>query len=102
MVYTALAQRNRFESNGGFRPVLDNGQPRTTPPLFLPPHLASLSSQFTPPLFPSLKGQRAQHIILAAHRGQYFLEDASMVVRHHHDGDDDDAGPGTGIPSLRH
>uniref|UniRef100_A0A182J7R1 Uncharacterized protein n=1 Tax=Anopheles atroparvus TaxID=41427 RepID=A0A182J7R1_ANOAO len=41
--------------NGGFRPVLDNGQPRTTPPLFLPPHLASLSSQFTPPLFPSLK-----------------------------------------------
>ncbi|XP_061515478.1 diencephalon/mesencephalon homeobox protein 1 [Anopheles gambiae] len=43
------------ESNGGFRPVLDNGQPRTTPPLFLPPHLASLSSQFNPPLFPSLK-----------------------------------------------
>ncbi|XP_053672291.1 diencephalon/mesencephalon homeobox protein 1 [Anopheles nili] len=43
------------ESNGGFRPVLDNGQPKTTPPLFLPPHLASLSSQFTPPLFPSLK-----------------------------------------------
>uniref|UniRef100_A0A4Y0BNY7 Dorsal root ganglia homeobox protein n=1 Tax=Anopheles funestus TaxID=62324 RepID=A0A4Y0BNY7_ANOFN len=43
------------ETNGGFRPVLDNGQPRTTPPLFLPPHLASLSSQFTPPLFPSLK-----------------------------------------------
>ncbi|XP_049534375.1 diencephalon/mesencephalon homeobox protein 1 [Anopheles darlingi] len=46
---------NFTESNGGFRPVLDNGQPRTTPPLFLPPHLASLSSQFTPPLFPSLK-----------------------------------------------
>ncbi|XP_052864305.1 MOB kinase activator-like 2 [Anopheles cruzii] len=42
-------------NNGGFRPVLDNGQPRTTPPLFLPPHLASLSSQFNPPLFPSLK-----------------------------------------------
>ncbi|XP_058061814.1 diencephalon/mesencephalon homeobox protein 1-like [Anopheles bellator] len=46
---------NFTESNGGFRPVLDNGQPRTTPPLFLPPHLASLSSQFNPPLFPSLK-----------------------------------------------
>ncbi|XP_058819119.1 diencephalon/mesencephalon homeobox protein 1 [Topomyia yanbarensis] len=43
------------ESNGGFRPVLDNGQPRTTPPLFLPPHLASLGSQFAPPLFPNLK-----------------------------------------------
>ncbi|XP_065090864.1 diencephalon/mesencephalon homeobox protein 1 isoform X2 [Ochlerotatus camptorhynchus] len=43
------------ESNGGFRPVLDNGQPRTTPPLFLPPHLASLGSQFGPPLFPNLK-----------------------------------------------
>ncbi|XP_055597889.1 diencephalon/mesencephalon homeobox protein 1-B-like [Uranotaenia lowii] len=43
------------DSNGGFRPVLDNGQPRTTPPLFLPPHLASLGSQFAPPLFPNLK-----------------------------------------------
>lgn len=43
-------------SNGGFRPVLDNGTARGTPPLFLPPHLASLSSQFSPPLFPGLKG----------------------------------------------
>lgn len=43
------------ESNGGFRPLLDNGTPRATPPLFLPPHLASLSSQFHPPLFPHLK-----------------------------------------------
>uniref|UniRef100_A0A1B0D0S9 Uncharacterized protein n=1 Tax=Phlebotomus papatasi TaxID=29031 RepID=A0A1B0D0S9_PHLPP len=41
--------------NGGFRPVLDNGTPRATPPIFLPPHLASLSSQFAPPLFPALK-----------------------------------------------
>ncbi|XP_055684160.1 homeobox protein ceh-37 isoform X2 [Lutzomyia longipalpis] len=43
------------DTNGGFRPVLDNGTPRATPPLFLPPHLASLSSQFAPPLFPALK-----------------------------------------------
>ncbi|XP_037903927.1 paired mesoderm homeobox protein 2A [Hermetia illucens] len=43
------------ESNGGFRPVLDSGSPRTNPPLFLPPHLASLSSQFSQPLFPGLK-----------------------------------------------
>ncbi|XP_055710421.1 retinal homeobox protein Rx [Phlebotomus papatasi] len=43
------------DTNGGFRPVLDNGTPRATPPIFLPPHLASLSSQFAPPLFPALK-----------------------------------------------
>lgn len=41
-----------FSCSGNFRPMLDNGQP----PLFLPPHLASLSSQFTPPLFPGIKG----------------------------------------------
>ncbi|KAI4456044.1 oar motif [Holotrichia oblita] len=42
----------------GFRPVLDgNSTTRTTPPLFFPPHLAShISSQFSPPLFPGLKG----------------------------------------------
>ncbi|XP_039952910.1 homeotic protein ocelliless isoform X1 [Bactrocera tryoni] len=59
------------DSNCGFRPVLNDnsgsvvasgaGAQRSTttahPPLFLPPHLASLSSQFThQPLFPGLKG----------------------------------------------
>ncbi|XP_050302194.1 dorsal root ganglia homeobox protein-like [Anthonomus grandis grandis] len=46
-------------ATGGFRPVLDSGNgPRNTPPsLFFPPHLAShIGSQFSPPLFPSLKG----------------------------------------------
>uniref|UniRef100_A0A1B0ETH3 OAR domain-containing protein n=1 Tax=Lutzomyia longipalpis TaxID=7200 RepID=A0A1B0ETH3_LUTLO len=51
----ALPAAATSEKNGGFRPVLDNGTPRATPPLFLPPHLASLSSQFAPPLFPALK-----------------------------------------------
>ncbi|CRK99936.1 CLUMA_CG013235, isoform A [Clunio marinus] len=43
-----------FSDSGSFRPnpMLDNGQP----PLFLPPHLASLSSQFTQPLFSGMKG----------------------------------------------
>ncbi|XP_055921868.1 diencephalon/mesencephalon homeobox protein 1 [Eupeodes corollae] len=44
------------ESNGGFRPVLDSGAQRSNQPLFLPHHhLASLSSQFSQPLFPGLK-----------------------------------------------
>lgn len=30
---------------------------RSNPPIFLPPHLASLGSQFHPPLFPHLKGK---------------------------------------------
>lgn len=50
-------------SAGGFRPVLD-GPPgtRNTPPLFFPPHLAShISSQFSPPLFPALKGMHNLH-----------------------------------------
>ncbi|XP_056634133.1 dorsal root ganglia homeobox protein [Diorhabda sublineata] len=43
--------------SGGFRPVLDGSGARNTPPLFFSPHLAShLSSQFSPPLFPTLKG----------------------------------------------
>ncbi|XP_050511709.1 dorsal root ganglia homeobox protein [Diabrotica virgifera virgifera] len=44
--------------SGGFRPVIDGSSgARNTPPLFFSPHLAShLSSQFSPPLFPSLKG----------------------------------------------
>lgn len=43
----------------GFRPVIDaNSTTRNTPPLFFPPHLAShISSQFSPPLFPTLKGK---------------------------------------------
>lgn len=41
----------------GFRPLLDNNAPRATPPIFLPTHLASLGSQFHPPLFPHLKGK---------------------------------------------
>ncbi|XP_017780777.1 PREDICTED: homeobox protein OTX1 A-like [Nicrophorus vespilloides] len=47
-----------FGDSSGFRPVLDgSGTTRSTPPLFFPPHLAShLSSQFSPPLFPALKG----------------------------------------------
>ncbi|KAF2884921.1 hypothetical protein ILUMI_21255 [Ignelater luminosus] len=46
------------DSATGFRPVLDgNPSSRNTPPLFFPPHLAShISSQFSPPLFPALKG----------------------------------------------
>ena len=41
--------------SGGFRPVLEtSGAPRGTPPIFFPPHL---TSQFTPPLFPGLKGE---------------------------------------------
>jgi hypothetical protein len=41
--------------SGGFRPVLETGgAPRGTPPIFFPPHL---TSQFTPPLFPGLKGE---------------------------------------------
>ncbi|XP_063903972.1 dorsal root ganglia homeobox protein [Zophobas morio] len=46
------------DSATGFRPVLDgNAATRNTPPLFFPPHLAShISSQFSPPLFPTLKG----------------------------------------------
>ncbi|XP_068914867.1 dorsal root ganglia homeobox protein isoform X1 [Tenebrio molitor] len=49
---------NFDKSAGGFRPVLDgNPATRNTPPLFFPPHLAShISSQFSPPLFPTLKG----------------------------------------------
>ncbi|KAJ6646391.1 Dorsal root ganglia homeobox protein [Pseudolycoriella hygida] len=43
------------ESANGFRPILDNSSGRVTQSLFLPPHLASLSSQFHPPLFPHLK-----------------------------------------------
>ncbi|XP_074032022.1 dorsal root ganglia homeobox [Leptinotarsa decemlineata] len=45
-------------TTGGFRPVMDGGSgTRNTPPLFFSPHLAShLSSQFSPPLFPTLKG----------------------------------------------
>ncbi|KAJ8979253.1 hypothetical protein NQ317_012723 [Molorchus minor] len=47
-----------FRATGGFRPVIDgNSGTRNTPPLFFSPHLAShLSSQFSPPLFPALKG----------------------------------------------
>ncbi|XP_030757166.1 dorsal root ganglia homeobox protein-like [Sitophilus oryzae] len=42
---------------GGFRPVLDGAARNSSPSLFFPPHLAShLSSQFSPPLFPALKG----------------------------------------------
>ncbi|XP_055295798.1 paired mesoderm homeobox protein 2A [Sitodiplosis mosellana] len=44
------------ETTNGFRPLLDNNAPRATPPLFLPTHLASLGTQFHPPLFPHLKG----------------------------------------------
>ncbi|XP_076264842.1 uncharacterized protein LOC143199010 isoform X1 [Rhynchophorus ferrugineus] len=43
----------------GFRPVIDGaaGARNTSPSLFFPPHLAShISSQFSPPLFPALKG----------------------------------------------
>ncbi|KAG5675678.1 hypothetical protein PVAND_005563 [Polypedilum vanderplanki] len=47
-----------FESN--FRPM-DNGQ---QPPLFLPPHLASLGSQFTPPLFSGLKSSACSSLLL--------------------------------------
>lgn len=48
-----------FSSGGGFRPVMDGGAARSTPPLFFPPHLAShISSQFSPPLFPALKGKQ--------------------------------------------
>ncbi|CAH1116280.1 unnamed protein product [Phaedon cochleariae] len=44
-------------ATGGFRPVMDGTGTRNTPPLFFSPHLAShLSSQFSPPLFPTLKG----------------------------------------------
>lgn len=46
-----------FYSANGFRPLLDNNAPRATPPIFLPTHLASLGSQFHPPLFPHLKGK---------------------------------------------
>lgn len=38
-------------NSGNFQRI--DGQP----PLFLPPHLASLSSQFTPPLFSGMKGE---------------------------------------------
>ncbi|KAH0810039.1 hypothetical protein GEV33_012752 [Tenebrio molitor] len=50
--------QDKFQLAGGFRPVLDgNPATRNTPPLFFPPHLAShISSQFSPPLFPTLKG----------------------------------------------
>ncbi|XP_075153894.1 dorsal root ganglia homeobox [Haematobia irritans] len=66
---------NNNETNCGFRPVLNEAPPpppptslansgaaaaaraNHTPSLFLPPHLASLSSQFSQqPLFPGLKG----------------------------------------------
>ncbi|XP_066137945.1 dorsal root ganglia homeobox protein [Euwallacea fornicatus] len=43
----------------GFRPIMDSANgPRNTPPsLFFPSHLAShIGTQFSPPLFPSLKG----------------------------------------------
>ncbi|KAG5880234.1 hypothetical protein JTB14_013716 [Gonioctena quinquepunctata] len=45
-------------ATGSFRPVMDTGSgARNTPPLFFSPHLAShISSQFSPPLFPALKG----------------------------------------------
>ncbi|KAF5288539.1 hypothetical protein FQA39_LY15407 [Lamprigera yunnana] len=46
------------EGAAGFRPIIDgNATSRNTPPIFFPPHLAShISSQFSPPLFPGLKG----------------------------------------------
>ncbi|KAL0274713.1 UNVERIFIED_CONTAM: hypothetical protein PYX00_002776 [Menopon gallinae] len=46
------------EGSGGFRPLVESGSSaRNAPSLFFPPHLSShLSSQFTPPLFPGLKG----------------------------------------------
>ncbi|KAM7354482.1 dorsal root ganglia homeobox isoform 2-T2 [Cochliomyia hominivorax] len=59
---------NNHETNCGFRPVLNDtptsiagaaatGRSNHTTSLFLPPHLASLSSQFSQqPLFPGLKG----------------------------------------------
>ncbi|XP_018570058.1 homeobox protein unc-4 homolog [Anoplophora glabripennis] len=45
-------------STGGFRPLMEGSSgARNTPPLFFSPHLAShISSQFSPPLFPTLKG----------------------------------------------
>lgn len=51
-----------FHRTNGFRPLLDNNAPRATPPIFLPSHLASLGTQFHPPLFPHLKGK---HVCLS-------------------------------------
>ncbi|KAJ8915932.1 hypothetical protein NQ315_016607, partial [Exocentrus adspersus] len=47
-----------YSSAAGFRPLMDGSSgARSTPPLFFSPHLAShISSQFSPPLFPTLKG----------------------------------------------
>lgn len=50
-----------FYRTNGFRPLLDNNAPRATPPIFLPSHLASLGTQFHPPLFPHLKGRQSTH-----------------------------------------
>ncbi|VEN34786.1 unnamed protein product [Callosobruchus maculatus] len=54
------------DSSTGFRPVIDGTSgTRNTPPLFFSPHLAShISSQFSPPLFPSLKGVRRDSLNL--------------------------------------
>lgn len=49
-----------FSRTNGFRPLLDNNAPRATPPIFLPSHLASLGTQFHPPLFPHLKGKEVR------------------------------------------
>ncbi|KAK9887793.1 hypothetical protein WA026_000107 [Henosepilachna vigintioctopunctata] len=47
------------DGSGSFRPMMDstNSTARSTSALFFPPHLAShISSHFSPPLFPTLKG----------------------------------------------
>ncbi|KAL3273193.1 hypothetical protein HHI36_014648 [Cryptolaemus montrouzieri] len=48
-----------FGEGSSFRPMMDaaNSTARSTSALFFPPHLAShISSHFSPPLFPTLKG----------------------------------------------
>lgn len=62
----------------GFRPLLDSNTPRATPPIFLPPHLASLSSQFHPPLFSHLKGNY-EHFT-NVNRVQYTMEFPTLLL----------------------
>lgn len=65
----------------GFRPMLDNSATRGTPPIFLPTHLASLGSQFHPPLFPHLKGNLAVNLPFATNNTRILGALASFYVK---------------------
>lgn len=61
--------------------MLDNSATRGTPPIFLPTHLATLGSQFHPPLFPHLKGNLAVNLPFATNNTRILGALASFYVK---------------------